>query len=171
MATDTGSAGGVGQDELALARYALALADGIDAALDGWVLRCVYQRCSEAGVDLNDDVRARAEVVALACRTETMPRIRELLVTDIDSQRTTPLALVREAVRFPTDLLAGLGVVASARGEFEERSFPDDLYGLSPSSLADLDPTLGEAALAWGAAKAHVHLTRRRSEGLSQPPR
>lgn len=163
MATDPD---GRGDDELALARYASALADGIDSALEGWVLRCVFERCSEAGVELTDDVRDRAAEAALACRAGIVPRVRELLATDIDAQRTTPLALVREAVRYPTEQLVGLGVTASRRDAFDESSFPEDIYGLSPSSLADLDPALGDAALAWGAAKAHVHLMRRRSEGL-----
>lgn len=165
MATDPGDTDET-DDELALARYATALADGIDAALDGWVLRCVSERCSAAGVELSGEDRAGVAAAALACRAEVVAKVRDLLDADIDSQRTTPLALVREAVSFPTEVLVGLGVVAPERDEFAERSFPADLYGLSPSSLAELDPALGDAALAWGAAKAHVHLSRRRSEGL-----
>ena len=34
-----------------------------------------------------------------------------------------------------------------------------------PATFADLDPDLGSAGIAWGAAKAHVILARRRSEG------
>ena len=39
------------------------------------------------------------------------------------------------------------------------------LYDLSPASFADLAPALKEPGLVWGAAKAHVHLSRRRAEG------
>jgi putative CocE/NonD family hydrolase len=45
-------------------------------------------------------------------------------------------------------------------------SFPDDAYDLGPASFADIDPSLHEPGLMWGAAKAHVHLARRRAEGL-----
>ena len=51
------------------------------------------------------------------------------------------------------------------RDEFAERTFPDDVYDLSPASFADVDPALHEPGLMWGAAKAHVILHRRRSEG------
>ena len=43
--------------------------------------------------------------------------------------------------------------------------FPDDLYDLTPGSFRDLDPALHEPGLEWGAAKAHVHLARRRAAG------
>jgi hypothetical protein len=49
------------------------------------------------------------------------------------------------------------------RDEFSVRSFPDDAYDLSPASFADVDPALHEPGLAWGAAKAYVHLARRRA--------
>jgi hypothetical protein len=45
------------------------------------------------------------------------------------------------------------------------RSFPDDVYDLTPASFADVDPALHEPGLVWGAAKAHVHLARRRRQG------
>ena len=44
-------------------------------------------------------------------------------------------------------------------------SFPDDPYDLTPGSFADVDPSLHEPGLVWGAAKAHVVLARRRREG------
>ena len=63
-------------------------------------------------------------------------------------------------------VLADAGVPPIVRDEFEERAFPDDVYGLAPASFADLDPALREPGLVWGAAKAHVVLARRRAEGL-----
>ena len=41
---------------------------------------------------------------------------------------------------------------------------PDDDYDLVPTSFADLDPSLRELGLAWGAARAYVHRARHRSE-------
>jgi len=60
-------------------------------------------------------------------------------------------------VREPTAVLTDLGVPPVARDEFEERSFPDDRYGLTPHTFADLgDPDLGPLHLTWGIAKARV---------------
>jgi hypothetical protein len=49
-----------------------------------------------------------------------------------------------------------------ARDEFQIRNFPDDDYDLTPAAFADVDPAHHEPGLVWGAAKAHVHLARRR---------
>ena len=76
-----------------------------------------------------------------------------------------PLALVRQAVPYPTEVLRSAGVPPVARDEFAARQFPDDDYDLAPTSFAELDPELHEPGLVWGAAKAHVHLARRRAAG------
>jgi hypothetical protein len=47
-----------------------------------------------------------------------------------------------------------------ARDAFEQERFPDDVYGLMPASFADFGPEVGEAGLAWGAAKAWEHKRR-----------
>jgi hypothetical protein len=95
-----------------------------------------------------------------------MPELRALLAADVDAQRANPLALLRAAVRHPTEVLRAAGVAPVARDEFAEHSFPDDIYDLSPAAFADVDPSLTELGIVWGAAKAHVILTRRRAEGL-----
>jgi hypothetical protein len=51
------------------------------------------------------------------------------------------------------------------RDAFEEARFPDDLYGLTPASLGAVDPSLTDAARAWGAAKAMAHKARHRDAG------
>jgi hypothetical protein len=63
-------------------------------------------------------------------------------------------------------VLDELGVGPPDRDEFARRNFPEDRYDLTPASFADVDPTLHEPGLVWGAAKAHVVLQRRRAEGL-----
>ena len=92
-------------------------------------------------------------------------RSAALLATDVDEQRANPLAVLRSAVRYPTAVLAAAGVPPVVRSEFDERAFPDDVYGLAPATWADLDPALQERGIVWGAAKAHVVLGRRRAEG------
>jgi hypothetical protein len=88
------------------------------------------------------------------------PSISQLLAADIDDQHTTPLALLRGAVRYPTAVLRDAGVPAVERDRFAEDAFPDDVYDLTPATFADLDPALTEAGLAWGAAKAWEHTRR-----------
>ena len=73
------------------------------------------------------------------------------------------MQVVRTAHHEPTALLAALGVPHVVRDEFDERSFPDDVYGLVPHTLGDLgDPDLGPLHLAWGMAKTRVLQARQR---------
>lgn len=151
-------------DEAALGRHARVLADGIEAALGPWVLRCVTTRAAEAGKAVDDTVVGAASVAAVACVRDVAPEVHTLLSTDIDAQRTSPLELLRAAVHHPTGVLRGLGVAPVTRDEFAARAFPEDIYDLAPATFADLDESLAEPGLVWGAAKAHVHLARRRAE-------
>ncbi|HSL56742.1 MAG TPA: hypothetical protein VK866_02770 [Acidimicrobiales bacterium] len=152
-------------DEAALARYAATLADGIEAALPGWVERMVVDRLTAWRGEVSPEERAEAAAAGQRARDEVGSEVRALLERDIDDQRTGPLALVRRAVVHPTAVLRAAGVPPVVRDEFAERSFPDDVYDLAPAAFADLDPALHEPGLVWGAAKAHVHLARRRAEG------
>lgn len=148
-------------DEAALAAYASALVDEVDAALPRWVARCVARF-----VPLGDaQLVARVDQAGQAARADIVPLLRTLLAQDVDEQRGSPLAILRRAVRHPTEVLRALGVPPVDRDEFVRRNFPDDDYDLSPASFADVDPALHEAGIAWGAAKAHVVLRRRRAEG------
>jgi hypothetical protein len=153
-------AGGLSADERKLHEYAVALADAVDEALPRWIERCVARYVAVEG----DVARQVREITAVAS-AEAAVQMRELLFADIDVQRRNPLAVLRAAVRYPTSLLASLGVPAPDRDAFAERAFPDDRYDLSPASFGDVDPSLHEPGLVWGAAKAHVHLQRRREEG------
>lgn len=158
-------AGGAEDDEVRLARVATALADGLVDAIPSWVGRCVRVRVEQSGVIPPADLDERVAATARRAEEEVGPRLRALLATDIDAQPTSPLAVVRDAVRYPTSLLAELGVPEVVRDAEAERLFPEDRYDLNPASFADLDPALAELGVEWGAAKAYVHLTRRRREG------
>jgi hypothetical protein len=143
-------------DDAALAAYATALAEGIAAAIGPWVIASVER--GAGGLDLAEEAAAAAEVA----RREVGGAVRDLLARDVDAQATTPLALVRGAVRHPTAVLASAGVAPVARDPVAVEAFPDDPYDLTPGSLADLAPDLTDAGIAWGAAKAHTVLRRRR---------
>src|SRR5690606_11384653 len=154
-------AASLARDEARFAEISAALGDAIDAVLEGRVLRVVTRRCAEAGVALDDRAGAMIAAVAAQCRAEVTPRVRALLGADLDEQRSTPLALLRGAVVFPTDVLRSLGVPPVDRDEFAVRAFPEDLYALSAANFGDLDESVHEPGIVWGAAKAHVHLARR----------
>lgn len=145
-------------DEQKLAGYATALADAVEAVLASWVIRCVDSRA----VLLTGPLREAAERAGDQALAETMPPLRSLLATDIADQRGNPLDFLRNAVRFPTAVLADAGIDPATRDEFDERVFPLDIYALTPASFADVHGSLHEPGLMWGAAKAHVHLRRRR---------
>jgi hypothetical protein len=149
-------------DEAALAAYALALADAVERAIPGWVRRCV-----ERFVPVVDELRDAVDVAGRQVQIEVGPQVRALLESDIDDQRTTPLALIRHAVAVPTAILHDAGVEPVPRDEFEERAFPADVYRLTPATFADVDPALHEPGLRWGAAKAFVFKQRRRSAGTA----
>ena len=91
---------------------------------------------------------------------EIGPAVRALVEADVDAQRTTPLALLRSAVRYPTRVLQQAGVPPVERDPIQVRLLPDDLYDLSPASFADVDPSLAEPGMVWGAAKALAHRRR-----------
>ncbi len=151
--------------EAVLAGHAATLADGVVVALGPWVQRVVAERSEQwrpgSGADVAEDARRAGERAAV----EVGGRVRALLAEDVDEQATGPLAVVREATRYPTEVLAATGVPEVVRDDFAERAFPADVYDLVPASFADLDPALHEPGLVWGAAKAHVVLARRRAEG------
>ncbi|HEY7073635.1 MAG TPA: hypothetical protein VH479_26150 [Acidimicrobiales bacterium] len=152
-------------DAAALARYAEVLATTVDQVLEGWVQRCVHRVLAAQGLPEDADVAPAVAEAAAAARADGMPRLRALLATDVDEQRTNPLAVLRSLVRHPTAVLRTAGAAPVARDEFAVRAFPDDVYDLAPATFSDVDPALHDPGLEWGAAKAHVHLARRRREG------
>ena len=142
------------------------LADSVEAALPGWVERVVAGRVADWNAPVPPDTAERAAEAGRRARDDVAPRLRQLLASDVDDQRSTPLSLVRQAVPYATEVLARAGVPPVVRDEVAERVFPDDDYDLVPATLGDVHPDLVEPGLVWGAAKAHVVLSRRRAEGL-----
>jgi hypothetical protein len=157
-------------DEARLQAYAERLADAVDDALPAWVVRSVERlvlawQSVDGGEPVTPTVLADARAAGDQACAVTGAAVRTLLRTDIDEQTETPLGIIRGAVRYPTEVLRAAGVPPVQRDSFAERAFPDDVYGLTPAAFADVDPSLHEPGLEWGAAKAHVHLSRRRAEG------
>jgi hypothetical protein len=136
------------------------LARAVEAALPAWVVRSVERVLVGWRGEADPAVMAEAAEAGARAGVEVGARLRALLEADIDDQRATPLAVVRDAVRFPTEVLRRAGVPPRPRDAAAEALFPDDDYDLVPGSLADLDPALGELAIAWGAWKAMAHRRR-----------
>lgn len=149
-------------------RYAQELAEGIDAAMAGWVVRSVCSVMEAWRGECPPDVAQAAAQAGQVARAETGAAVRALLEADIDDQRSTPLTLVRAAVRWPTQVLAAAGAPPVGRDAFKAGTFPDDVYDLTPATFADIDPGLSEAGIAWGAAKAWEH-KRRHAPRSSEP--
>jgi len=159
-------------DAAALRRHAGELVDAVVAALPGWVERAVVDRYrSWAGRPPERSVLDAARAAGQRAVADVEPRLRELLATDVDEQRTNPLAILRGATRHPTEVLASAGVPPVARDAHAERLFPGDAYDLGPAAFVDVDPSVHEPGVVWGAAKAHIILRRRRGPRSTASPR
>jgi len=151
-----------GIDDAGIEKYAGALADGIADAVPGWVERSVDRLYRAWAGPPPAPVMEAARRSGREALATVGPAVRALLESDVDDQRTTPLSILRDAVRYPTEVLAAAGVPEVVRDPMDEAMFPDDPYGLTPAALGDVDPGLAGLGIAWGAAKASVHRRRHR---------
>jgi hypothetical protein len=148
-----------------LADIGRELAARVSEAVPAWVERTVEALLPDDAPE-RDGVMERARAAGRRAEEDVAAKLGALLAADVDAQRTTPLAVVRAAVSYPTEVLRDAGVAPVSRDPFVSERFPDDPYGLTPASLQALAPELGELAIAWGAAKAMAH--RRRHGGPSE---
>ena len=143
-------------DEATLHRYAMTFVDQFESVAQAWFGQLVDRHAP--GHSADPEVRAALDQAA----AEVVQQLRALLGVDITDQPVGPLEIIRRSVRVPTDVLRQVGATPVPRDDFAIQNFPDDEYALTPASFADIDPSLHEPGLVWGAAKAHVHLRRRR---------
>ncbi|MEM7093370.1 MAG: hypothetical protein AAF567_10240 [Actinomycetota bacterium] len=146
-------------DEAALAAHALTLVDAAESVLGDWIRWSIADRAPDLATSADADA-----AVAEGAR-DLGGQLRALLSQDIADQTEGPLQILRRGVRYATDVLRRADVAPVTRDDFATQSFPDDVYDLTPASFRDVHPTLHEPGLIWGAAKAHVHLRRRREAG------
>ncbi len=144
--------------------YAQSLSTAVDSALPRWVERSVRTRLAQANVAVDDGMAQQIDMAVAAALSDVMPRLVALLSADVDAQSTTPLEILRSAVVHPTAVLQRAGVLPALRDDYVARRFPDDIYDLSPANYADIDQSLADPALAWGASKAMAHMKRHGSE-------
>jgi hypothetical protein len=137
------------------------LAQELEIALPGWVearVRFIYQAWT---LDWSEEIASDAQEAGKKCATEVGLRLRELLESGIEQQDTNPMSILRSATSYPTQVLKNYDVPPIERDDFLEDTFPDDVYGLTPAAFSDFGQTAQELGIAWGAAKAHTHLSKR----------
>jgi hypothetical protein len=142
-----------------------AIVAGIEKQVPGWT-RTQVNRLLDAWGRAPADTRVLADARAADAGADAAHRIveelRALFAVDPERQQATPLQIVRSVYREPTAVLAAAGVPPIVRDEFDERAWPEDIYGLVPRTLGDLgDPELAPLHLAWGMAKASLIRARR----------
>jgi hypothetical protein len=115
------------------------------------------------GAEVPADVLDAARAAGAQAHAALLPELRDLLATDVDAQRSNPLAVIRRGVPYATAVLQAAGVPPVRRDADAERLFPDDVYDLTPAAFADVGSSVHEPGIVWGAAKAHVILRRRRT--------
>lgn len=146
--------GSVDEDiDAALRAHGRHVADVVEDALPRWVARSLGGLVDAATVDAT----ARTTIA------DVVPRLRALFELDVDDQRENPLAIIRDAVRHPTAALRAAGVPAPPPTDrFAAEHFPGDDYGLTPMTWRDVDESLHEPGLVWGALKARASMARHR---------
>lgn len=154
--------GSAGDDELTPAQWLLETTAQV---APGWLQRISLAAAASGGISISTDDPELASVVDEAAG-QLVAALTELLLTDVDQQRTNPLSLFRAAVAGPTRLLLDRGARPPSGDRFATDHFPDDVFGIGPASWADVDPALHEPGITWGAWKAMTVLSRRREEGL-----
>jgi hypothetical protein len=142
-----------------------ALARAVDDVIEPWLVRCVERTAQRQWGACPPELSQAARQSAVQAAPQVSERLQGLLTTDVDDQRTNPLGVLREAVVHATRVLMQAGVPPVRRDPFAEEAFPDDCYDLSPATWSDVDESLHEPGIVWGAWKAKVVLDRRRSEG------
>ncbi|HEV7864303.1 MAG TPA: hypothetical protein VGR20_16465 [Acidimicrobiia bacterium] len=146
-----------------------ALVSGVGQALPAWAARSVDGLLGDWGrldADRRREVVAEARTAGERAARRVAGELAELLAVDPAEQRATPLEVIRTAVVEPTAVLAAAGMPDVVRDEFDERSWPEDRFGLVPRTVKALDEDLAAVHFAWGVAKAAVLRAR-----VGGPPR
>ena len=144
-------------------QYSTRLLETSDQVVAKWVERLIRQHCDEQKIS---DSRVGDLYISVIAQVsaEVHDNLVELLSRDVFEQRTNPLAIFRQATRPITELFSNLGCSPVSRDEFAERSFPDDVYGLSPATWVDIDEALVEPGIEWGAWKAATVMMRKKNQ-------
>lgn len=144
-------------------QYSTRLLETSDGVVAQWVERLIRKHCDEQKIS---DLEVGDLLISVKSQVskEVHDSLSELLTLDVLEQRTNPLAIFRLATRSISEFLARVGCTPVVRDEFDERSFPDDVFGLSPATWADIDETMVEPGIEWGAWKAATIMMRKKKQ-------
>lgn len=141
--------------------YSQRLYDALGGVLALWLRRSFDRIVRDQGLESRVDEERRDAVIDGAAR-DALDRLHRLFDTDVLEQRHNPLQILRSSTEPVTVELRSLGARPVERDEFQQRSFPDDDFGLCPAAWVDIDESLADVGLEWGAWKAAAVITRRR---------
>ena len=158
-------------DAAALAAYAAALADGVERAIPRWVDRVGALGPRRPGHRGRRRRRGGHRRRRRPGHAPTAPRVRALL----DDRRRRPARATRSpcCARWCPTRRPCCGRPAPGRWPATSSpcaTSPTTPTTSAPATFADVDPALHEPGLVWGAAKAHVHLARRRAARAGGDP-
>lgn len=160
---DTGGGGdGAPSWDDELAEVGAELAEAVTAAVPPWVERSVLHLVRAWSGAVPSQVVDDARAAGVAAGREVGEGLRALLAAGVDDQWTNPMTIVRRAVPHAASVLERAGVGDVERSAEDEAHHPVDRYGLTPQTFADVDPSLHELGIRWGATKARAHLARHR---------
>lgn len=136
--------------------YGRALYESIDRAIRPWLTTTLESRY---GAALPNEVSNAIDSAA----ERALSNVRELIEADVDRPLSGPLEQIRRAVSAIGPVLDAHGFEQPQRDPYDAQMRPDDVHALGPISFLDLSEEVQSAGITWGAAKAHLHATRRRS--------
>lgn len=148
--------------------YSSRLLESCRLVIEPW-LNAAFDRIvvSQSLTDAVDATRRQAAVEHAAALA--LEGLTTLFSLDVVAQRTNPLDILRRSTAPVTEELQRLGGSPIERDEFHLRSFPSDVFGLCPATWADIDESLVEAGIEWGAFKAASVIQRQREQSEGQP--
>ncbi len=155
------------RDETRLRLISGEFANSVSEALSGWLVGIAVDRSVQGGVDPSGEVHERIVAVVRQLVADLEPRVRQAISADVDQPTGSPLAVLRDGIGPLNGLLSEIGAAPPRRDRVAVEIFPEDTYELGPAAFSDIDPSLQEAGITWGAARAHVHLQRRDGRGAS----
>ena len=145
------------------------LVAAVDRVVENWLVRIAQERLTQHFGDVPTDLREAVKQAAHEGRMRTVERLAQVLRADVDAQQANPLQILRQSVVHVATVLRKAGVPEVLRDEFDASINPGDVYSLYPAHWSDVDESLTEPGIVWGAAKAATVLQRRRAEGKLDP--
>ena len=145
-------------DEQRYLAYGQALRAAVADAFDPWLVALLESR--NGGQPLADEV---ASAIARV-RTDALANLTTLIEADVAEPLSGPLEQIRRAMSTLGATLDDHGFERPARDPYDEQMLPDDVHALGPISFLDLGEAVQSAGINWGAAKAHLHMSRRNTD-------